>query len=52
MAYAGAEWTREQLPERFRPKIYPPPDGRQTTADALLQATPQGRALGKPIARP
>ena len=29
------------------PPVYPPPPGRQTTADALLHATPQGRAVGR-----
>lgn len=50
-AYEGARWVREQLPEDYRPRIYPPPPGRQATADGLLHASPQGRATGKPLIR-
>ena len=50
-AFIGAQWVRERLPENWRPKVYPPPSGRETTADALLHATPQGRAVGKPPVR-
>ena len=47
--YEAAHWVRDQLPETYRPhKIDPPPAGRQATAEALLHATPQGRATGKP----
>jgi len=49
--YDGAHWVWQQLPDRWRPQVYPPPAGRQTTAEALLHATPQGRATGKPPAR-
>lgn len=45
-AYEGAAWLSGRLPLRFRPHIYAPPAGRQTTADALLRAVPQGRATG------
>jgi membrane protein required for colicin V production len=45
--YRGASWVIEQLPVEFRPHIYPPPAGHETTASALLQATPQGRAVGR-----
>ncbi|MGE0416736.1 MAG: CvpA family protein [Acetobacteraceae bacterium] len=45
-AYEGASWIVSRLPEQFRPKVQPPPAGRQATADALLRATPQGRATG------
>jgi membrane protein required for colicin V production len=48
LAYAGATWTVARLPEDYRPHIYPPPAGHVTTADALMQALPQGRAIGKP----
>jgi membrane protein required for colicin V production len=51
IAYAGAAWAVDLLPDRFRPHLYPPPAERQTTADALLQALPQGRALAKPVTR-
>lgn len=47
-AYLAAAWVRDQLPEGYRPhRLDPPPEGRDTTADALLRATPQGRATGK-----
>jgi membrane protein required for colicin V production len=49
--YDGARWVWQQLPDRWRPQVYPPPAGRQTTAEALLHATPQGRATGKPPTR-
>jgi len=49
--YDGAVWVRQQLPERWRPQLYAPPAGRQTTADALMQATPQGHATGRSPAR-
>jgi hypothetical protein len=46
--YAAAAWVRDQLPEDYRPhRLEPPPQGRQTTAEALLRAAPQGRATGK-----
>jgi membrane protein required for colicin V production len=48
--YEAARWVRDQLPENFRPhRLEPPPAGRETTADALLHAAPQGRAIGKPV---
>ena len=50
-AYQGATWAVEQMPTTsffHPPPVYPtPPPGRQTTADALLHATPQGRAVGR-----
>ena len=42
VAYAGAAWAAAQLPPDYRPKLQPPPAGRQTTAEDLLRATPQG----------
>jgi membrane protein required for colicin V production len=50
-AFAGARWAVRQLPDDYRPRLYPPPPGRQATAEALLHATPQGRATGKPPTR-
>ena len=49
-AYRGASWAVEHMPTTsffHPPPVYPPPPGRQTTADALLHATPQGRAVGR-----
>lgn len=40
----GAVWLVRQLPVEYRPQIRPPPTGRTPTADALMRATPQGRA--------
>jgi membrane protein required for colicin V production len=51
VAYQGASWALAQLPPEYRPRLYPPPPGRETTAAALLHATPQGRATGKPPVR-
>lgn len=46
--YEAARWVRDQVPEQYRPHtLAPPPPGRRTTAEALLRATPQGRATGK-----
>jgi membrane protein required for colicin V production len=46
--YVAAAWVRDQLPEDYRPhRLEPPPQGRETTAEALLRAAPQGRATGK-----
>jgi membrane protein required for colicin V production len=46
-AYQGARWAVQRLPDDYRPRLYAPPPGRQTTADALLHASPQGRAVGR-----
>ncbi len=48
IAYEGARWATGFLPENYRPKIYPPPAGRETRAADLLHANPLGRALGRP----
>lgn len=45
-AYEGARWAVERLPVRFRPPVPAPPAGPRTSADALLRAAPQGRAIG------
>lgn len=44
LAYRGAVWAADALPEGYRPPVKPPPSGRETTEDALLRATPVGRA--------
>jgi membrane protein required for colicin V production len=49
-AFVGARWTVQQLPSSYRPRLYPPPPGRATTAQALLQPVPQGSALGPVVA--
>ena len=46
--YQAASWVRDQLPEEYRPhRLDPPPAGREASADALLRASPQGRATSK-----
>jgi hypothetical protein len=45
--YQGARWVVERLPADYRPRLYPPPFGHETTAAALLQAAPQGKALSR-----
>ncbi len=46
--YRGAVWVVDQLPTNFRPgEVRAPPQGRATTASALLQAMPQGRAVSR-----
>ena len=50
-AFRGASWVVQQLPADYRPRIYPPPPGRESTAEALFHATPQGRAYGRPASR-
>ncbi len=45
-AYEGATWVVRRLPEQYQPRVPPPPEGRQATAESLLRATPQGRATG------
>jgi membrane protein required for colicin V production len=42
--YRGAQWVVERIPANHRPQLYAPP-GREATADALLRASPQGRAV-------
>jgi membrane protein required for colicin V production len=47
IAVEGAIWVAEKVPAGYRPQVYPAPTGRATSAEALLHATPQGRAVGK-----
>jgi membrane protein required for colicin V production len=50
--YEAARWVRSQLPEPYRPHLLDsPPAGRKATAEALLHATPLGRATAKPPQR-
>jgi membrane protein required for colicin V production len=49
--YEGAALLVHVLPPDYRPRLYAPPPGRETTSAALLHATPQGRAFGKPSER-
>ncbi len=47
-AYRGAAFAVAVLPQEYRPSLHAPPVGRETSADDLLRATPQGRAIPKP----
>jgi len=47
LVYQGARWTVERIPADHRPQLYAPPPGRETTADDLLRASPQGRAVSR-----
>lgn len=49
--YDGAVWARSQLPDEYRPRIYPPPSEKTPAADDLMRAKPEGRATGKPPAK-
>ena len=50
--YEAARWVRDQLPPLYRPHtLDPPPAGREATAEALLRASPQGRATGRQTVR-
>ena len=44
--HRGAVWIADQMPPGYRPNVSEPPAGRSTTAAALLQSSPTGRALG------
>lgn len=44
--YDGARWLAGNLPEQYRPRLVAPPQGKPASADQLLHATPEGRALG------
>jgi membrane protein required for colicin V production len=46
-AYQGARWVLDRLPVDYRPRLYAPPVGRETTAAALLQAAPKGNAVNR-----
>lgn len=46
VAYQGATWLSAQIPAAYRPKVEPPPLGRETNAGDLMRATPAGRASG------
>jgi len=50
-AFEGAKWAARQLPENYQPHVNPPPAGRQTSAEALLHALPQGTATGRTAGR-
>jgi membrane protein required for colicin V production len=52
LIYDGAVFAAAQLPEAYRPRVPAPPGVKPTTAEDLLHATPEGRALGPVIQRP
>ncbi len=47
LVYQGAKWAVEKIPSDHRPQLYAPPPGREATADDLLRASPQGRAVSR-----
>lgn len=47
LTYEGAAWAIAYLPAGSRPRLYPPPEGRQSSAAELLHAQPLGRAVGR-----
>ena len=48
LAFEGAAWVVDHLPPDVRPHISAPPVLKQTTAEELFHAQPQGRAVGPP----
>ncbi len=44
--YDGAVAAANEVPPQYRPRVPPAPGGTPATADDLLHATPEGRALG------
>jgi membrane protein required for colicin V production len=46
LAYRGAVWVVSMLPQEAKPRLYPPPVAKQTTAEELFHAQPLGRATG------
>lgn len=46
LAYQGAAWLSEQVPQAYRPMLHVPPKGKDTTSSDLLHASPVGRATG------
>lgn len=47
-AYEVAVFAADLLPPDYRPSVTRPPAGRETRADDLLRALPQGRAIARP----
>jgi membrane protein required for colicin V production len=47
-AFRGASLAVSLLPKDYRPKVLPPPASRETRAEDLLRANPQGRAIARP----
>ncbi len=46
LAYQGAAWLSEQVPQAYRPMLHTPPKGKDTNSADLLQTAPAGRATG------
>jgi len=49
LVFRGADWLVPLVPPAYRPHVYPPPEGKPTTAAALLHANPQGSATGRAV---
>ena len=51
LVYQGAAILVNALPTGYQPRMYAPPEGRDTTAANLMHAAPIGRATSKPVTR-
>jgi membrane protein required for colicin V production len=49
--YTGAVWAAKQIPPEYRPSVPPPPPGRQTALEGILNTSPSGRAIDPPLRR-
>ena len=49
--YSGAAWVAKQIPQEYRPTVPPPPPGRQTGLEGILNTSPPGRAIDPPLRR-
>jgi len=53
LAYQGAAWLSDQIPQAYRPMLHAPPKGKDANSGDLLRANPVGRATGPaPAAAP
>jgi len=47
LAYDGASWAVDRLPQAYRPRLYAPPPGREAAAGDMAPAAPERRATGQ-----
>jgi membrane protein required for colicin V production len=47
LAYEGASWAVDRLPQAYRPRLYAPPPGREAAAADVSHTTPSSHA-GEP----
>lgn len=48
LAYEGASWAVDRLPQAYRPRLYPPPPGREVDAADISAAPSDKPATGRP----